>query len=100
MIGFGTAGVQNPSPPCVAARTRVPARTPTRSGTATRCSTATPSHGADDVVGHELSHGVTDKHSGLMYFFQSGAINESLSDMLGENMDLRFVTDGDTRPTG
>ena len=33
---------------------------------------------ADDVVGHELAHGVTDFTSSLFYFYQSGAINESL----------------------
>ncbi len=46
---------------------------------------------ADDVVAHELTHGVTERTSGLFYFFQSGAINESLSDIFGEYVDL---TDG------
>ena len=36
---------------------------------------------ADDVVGHELTHGVTEFSSHLFYYFQSGAINESLSDV-------------------
>ncbi|MDH5631448.1 MAG: M4 family metallopeptidase [Gammaproteobacteria bacterium] len=43
---------------------------------------------ADDVVGHELTHGVTEKTSNLFYFYQSGAINESFSDMWGEFIDL------------
>lgn len=43
---------------------------------------------ADDVVGHELTHGVTDYESQLVYQNQSGAINESLSDMWGEWIDL------------
>lgn len=43
---------------------------------------------ADDVVGHELTHGVTQYESGLIYFYQSGAINESLSDVWGEFVDL------------
>jgi Zn-dependent metalloprotease len=43
---------------------------------------------ADDVVGHELTHGVTEHESGLFYFMQSGAINESLSDVWGEFIDL------------
>ncbi|HEX2770229.1 MAG TPA: M4 family metallopeptidase [Geobacteraceae bacterium] len=43
---------------------------------------------ADDVVGHELTHGVTDYESGLFYYMQSGAINESLSDVFGEFIDL------------
>ena len=37
----------------------------------------------DDVVGHELTHGVTENTSALFYYYQSGAINESLSDIWG-----------------
>lgn len=36
-----------------------------------------------DVIGHELSHGVTEDEAKLMYFNQSGALNESLSDLFG-----------------
>ncbi|NOH14772.1 MAG: choice-of-anchor D domain-containing protein, partial [Chloroflexi bacterium] len=43
---------------------------------------------ADDVVGHELTHGVTDFESNLFYYYQSGAINEALSDIFGEFVDL------------
>jgi bacillolysin len=43
---------------------------------------------ADDVVGHELTHGVTDFSSSLFYYMQSGAINESMSDVFGEYVDL------------
>ena len=43
---------------------------------------------ADDVVGHELTHGVTDFESHLFYYFQSGALSESLSDIFGEYIDL------------
>ncbi|MEX2393995.1 MAG: Calx-beta domain-containing protein [Actinomycetota bacterium] len=43
---------------------------------------------ADDVVAHELTHGVTEKESSLFYAYQSGAINESLSDVWGEFVDL------------
>jgi Zn-dependent metalloprotease len=43
---------------------------------------------SDDVVAHELTHGVTDYESQLVYQNQSGAINESLSDMWGEWIDL------------
>lgn len=43
---------------------------------------------ADDVVAHELTHGVTEHTSGLFYFYQSGAINESLSDIWAEFVDL------------
>jgi len=36
-----------------------------------------------DVVGHEMFHGVTDMTSRLEYAFQSGALNESYSDIFG-----------------
>jgi len=42
----------------------------------------------DDVVAHELTHGVTSRTSDLFYWYQSGAINESLSDVFGEFVDL------------
>ncbi|MEW6028397.1 MAG: M4 family metallopeptidase [Chloroflexota bacterium] len=42
---------------------------------------------ADDVVGHELTHGVTQNESNLFYWYQSGAINESFSDVWGEYVD-------------
>ncbi|MBI5670914.1 MAG: M4 family metallopeptidase [Chloroflexi bacterium] len=41
----------------------------------------------DDVVAHELSHGVTENSSNLFYFYESGAINESMSDVFGEFAD-------------
>jgi Zn-dependent metalloprotease len=41
----------------------------------------------DDVVGHELTHGVTQFTSNLLYYYQSGAINESISDVMGELFD-------------
>ena len=44
---------------------------------------------ADDVVGHELTHGVTQYTSDLFYYAESGAINESMSDVMGELIDLR-----------
>ncbi|MEM7292661.1 MAG: M4 family metallopeptidase [Pseudomonadota bacterium] len=43
---------------------------------------------ADDVVAHELTHGVTQFESNLIYAFESGAINESFSDIWGEFVDL------------
>ncbi|MFI5405352.1 MAG: M4 family metallopeptidase [Nitrososphaerales archaeon] len=36
-----------------------------------------------DVVGHELTHGVTQYEAALEYNGQSGALNESLSDVFG-----------------
>jgi Zn-dependent metalloprotease len=38
---------------------------------------------AVDVIGHELAHGVTEDEAQLVYFFQPGALNESLSDVFG-----------------
>ena len=54
---------------------------------------------ADDVVGHELTHAVTQFTSGLIYYGQSGAINESLSDVFGELYDLTNGAGTDTRAT-
>lgn len=51
---------------------------------------------ADDVVGHELTHGVTDFTSDLVYANQSGAINESFSDVWGEFIDLTNSGGDDT----
>ena len=42
----------------------------------------------DDVVGHEFTHGITENTSQLLYYYESGAINESLSDIWGEFIDL------------
>jgi Zn-dependent metalloprotease len=36
-----------------------------------------------DVIGHELTHGVTEDEAGLNYWQQSGALNESVSDVFG-----------------
>ena len=37
-----------------------------------------------DVSSHEISHGFTENNSGLLYFGQSGGMNEAYSDMAGE----------------
>jgi hypothetical protein len=37
-----------------------------------------------DVIGHEMTHGVTQLEQPLEYHGQSGALNESLSDVFGE----------------
>jgi bacillolysin len=50
----------------------------------------------DDVVGHELAHGFTDFTSNLFYYYQSGAINESLSDIWGEFVDQTNNSGTDT----
>ena len=44
---------------------------------------------ADDVVGHELTHGYVQHTSGLFDLYQSGAINESVADTIGEVVDHR-----------
>ncbi|GAB4505024.1 MAG: M4 family metallopeptidase [Anaerolineales bacterium] len=36
-----------------------------------------------DVIGHELTHGVTQFEANLAYWEQSGALNESISDVFG-----------------
>jgi hypothetical protein len=51
---------------------------------------------ADDVVGHELTHGVTERTSHLFYYYQSGAINESFSDVWGEYYDQTNGAGNDT----
>lgn len=38
---------------------------------------------ADDVIAHELTHGVTQFSAGLNYFNQAGGLNESVSDVFG-----------------
>ena len=43
--------------------------------------------GAVDVVGHEMGHGVTAATSNLIYFGESGGLNESSSDIAGEAVE-------------
>lgn len=40
-----------------------------------------------DVVGHELAHGVTGNSAGLIYANESGALNESFSDIFGNAIE-------------
>ena len=42
-----------------------------------------------DVIGHELTHGVTQYEAGLTYSGQSGALNESMSDVFGSLVKQR-----------
>src|SRR5262249_44645095 len=49
---------------------------------------------ADDVVGHELTHAVTEYSANLFYYMQSGALNESYSDIFGETIDQTDGVDG------
>jgi thermolysin len=43
-----------------------------------------------DIVGHELTHGVTDYSSSLIYQGESGALNEAFSDMMGAAVEFMF----------
>lgn len=42
----------------------------------------------DDVTAHEITHGLTQFTADLVYAYESGAINESFSDIFGEAIDL------------
>ena len=42
----------------------------------------------DEIMAHEWTHGFTDFTSNLLYFRESGALNESMSDIWGELHDL------------
>ncbi len=64
-------------------------------------------YAVDDVAAHELTHSVTEYESHLFYFYQSGAINEALSDIWGNFIDqvrgedpsVRWLI-GETSPVG
>jgi Zn-dependent metalloprotease len=62
---------------------------------------------SDDVVAHEWGHAYTEYTDGLIYQWQSGALNEAYSDIWGETLDLvnnrEDEGEGDTstkRPVG
>jgi thermolysin len=42
-----------------------------------------------DICGHELTHGVTERTANLVYSGESGALNESMSDVFGVMVDRR-----------
>ena len=44
-----------------------------------------------DIIGHELTHGVTQYEANLDYHNQSGALNESLSDVFGIMVKQRML---------
>ena len=41
-----------------------------------------------DIVGHEITHAVTERSAGLVYSYESGALNESFSDIFGVVIDF------------
>jgi Zn-dependent metalloprotease len=53
-----------------------------------------PFSAALDVVAHELTHGVTQFTSGLRSIGESGALNESFSDMMGTSAEFFFQAAG------
>jgi Zn-dependent metalloprotease len=46
-----------------------------------------------DVVSHELTHGVTQNEAQLQYYYESGALNESFSDILGKAVEFNVFGD-------
>ena len=50
--------------------------------------------GALDVVAHEISHGVTDYTSRLIYSYESGALSEAFSDIMGTSAEFYFESPG------
>lgn len=44
-----------------------------------------------DVVGHEYTHGVTQKSSNLVYSNEPGALNESFSDIFGKLVEAYYL---------
>ena len=46
-----------------------------------------------DVCGHEVTHGVTQMTANLVYQNESGALNESFSDIFGANIEFNFQAD-------
>src|SRR5258705_9859017 len=53
-----------------------------------------------DVLAHELTHGVTQYTANLVYANQSGALNESYSDVFGAMVDNANWTIGEQSATG
>jgi len=49
---------------------------------------------AIDVVGHEYSHAVTHYHAQLKYLYESGALDESFSDIMGTAIEYAFQPEG------
>jgi bacillolysin len=51
--------------------------------------------GAIDIVAHEITHGITEFTSDLIYMNESGALNESFSDIMGTSVEFFFQPPGD-----
>jgi thermolysin len=50
--------------------------------------------GSIDIVAHELTHGVTDSTSRLIYEGESGALNEAFSDIIGASVEFFYQPAG------
>jgi Zn-dependent metalloprotease len=50
-------------------------------------SAATDDWNPNDIMGHEFTHGVTQSEANLVYSYESGALNESFSDIFGEMVE-------------
>jgi bacillolysin len=50
--------------------------------------------GGLDIVGHELTHGVTEFTSALIYQDESGALNEAFSDIMGSSIEFFAAAQG------
>ena len=50
--------------------------------------------GVLDVAGHEYTHAVTEFTAGLIYAYESGALNESFSDIMGTAIEFYGQADG------
>ncbi|MBL7700841.1 MAG: fibronectin type III domain-containing protein [Ferruginibacter sp.] len=48
-----------------------------------------------DVCGHEITHGITERTSNLVYSYESGAMNEGFSDIFGTAIEA-FARPGNT----
>lgn len=44
-----------------------------------------------DIIGHEISHGLTQFTAGLSYMGESGALNESFSDIMGKSIEHHVI---------
>jgi thermolysin len=51
--------------------------------------------GSLDIVAHEITHGVTEFTSDLIYLNESGALNESFSDIMSTSVEFFFHPAGD-----
>ncbi len=47
-----------------------------------------------DIVSHEITHGVTQYSAGLEYQYESGALNESFSDIFGNVVEFKKLNSG------